>query len=98
MTKRINSDDDEFSFSGRKNRFAGLGDLESRVDDLESARNELREQRGGGDPTGCLMIFYFPGMALATAISWSLNHSILWGLIHGLCSWGYLVYYIWWVR
>lgn len=33
------------------------------------------------------------GTALAIAISWSVNESILWAIIHGLLSWIYVVYY-----
>lgn len=33
------------------------------------------------------------GSALAIAISWSANKSILWAIIHGLLSWVYVVYY-----
>ena len=33
------------------------------------------------------------GTALAIAISWSANQSILWAIIHGLLSWVYVVYY-----
>ena len=33
------------------------------------------------------------GSALAATISWSLNHSILWAMFHGLFSWGYVIYY-----
>ncbi len=33
------------------------------------------------------------GTALAIAISWSLNKSILWAIIHGLFSWFYVIYY-----
>jgi hypothetical protein len=33
------------------------------------------------------------GTALAIAISWSVNHSILWAIIHGLFSWLYVIYY-----
>ena len=33
------------------------------------------------------------GSALAIAISWSANHSILWAIVHGLFSWFYVVYY-----
>jgi len=33
------------------------------------------------------------GSALAIAISWSQNESILWALIHGLLSWLYVIYY-----
>ncbi|MGM0588373.1 MAG: hypothetical protein ACQETE_08170 [Bacteroidota bacterium] len=33
------------------------------------------------------------GTALAVTISWSLNKSILWAIIHGLLSWIYVIYY-----
>lgn len=33
------------------------------------------------------------GCALAIAISWSLNKSILWAILHGICSWLYVIYY-----
>ena len=33
------------------------------------------------------------GCALAIAISWSANKSILWAIIHGLFSWFYVIYY-----
>jgi len=33
------------------------------------------------------------GSALAIAMSWSANKSILWAIIHGVLSWLYVVYY-----
>jgi len=33
------------------------------------------------------------GTALAIAISWSANKSILWAIVHGLLSWIYVIYY-----
>ena len=33
------------------------------------------------------------GVALAIAISWSKNGSILWAIIHGVFSWFYVIYY-----
>lgn len=33
------------------------------------------------------------GSALAIVISWSVNHSILWAIIHGILSWLYVAYY-----
>lgn len=33
------------------------------------------------------------GMALAIVISWSVNKSILWAIIHGLFGWFYVIYY-----
>ena len=36
------------------------------------------------------------GSALAITISWSKWHSILWAILHGICSWLYVLYY--WLR
>lgn len=33
------------------------------------------------------------GTALAIAISWSVNKSILWAILHGIFSWFYVIYY-----
>ena len=33
------------------------------------------------------------GSALAVAMSWSTNHSILWAIVHGALSWFYVIYY-----
>jgi hypothetical protein len=33
------------------------------------------------------------GTALAIAISWSTNKSILWAIVHGLLSWLYVIYF-----
>ena len=33
------------------------------------------------------------GVALAIAISWSANKSILWAILHGIFSWFYVIYY-----
>lgn len=37
------------------------------------------------------------GGVLAMIISWSLNKSILWALIHGILGWIYIVYYAIWL-
>ena len=34
------------------------------------------------------------GTALAITISWSVNQSILWAIIHGFLSWLYVLYYV----
>lgn len=34
------------------------------------------------------------GTALAIAISWTTNHSVLWAVIHGLFSWFYVIYFV----
>lgn len=33
------------------------------------------------------------GSALAVTISWSVNKSIIWAVIHGILSWLYVIYY-----
>jgi hypothetical protein len=33
------------------------------------------------------------GSALAIVISWSVNKSILWAILHGIFSWFYVIYY-----
>ncbi|HET8945832.1 MAG TPA: hypothetical protein VFQ07_02515 [Candidatus Polarisedimenticolia bacterium] len=34
------------------------------------------------------------GTALAMAISFNVNHSVLWAILHGICSWFYVIYYV----
>jgi len=34
------------------------------------------------------------GSALAITISWSINKSVLWAIVHGLFSWLYVIYYL----
>ncbi len=34
------------------------------------------------------------GTALAITISWSLNKSVLWAIVHGFLSWIYVIYYV----
>ena len=34
------------------------------------------------------------GSALAMAISFNVNQSVLWALIHGVFAWFYVVYYV----
>lgn len=33
------------------------------------------------------------GSALAIAISWSINTSLFWAVVHGIFGWFYVVYY-----
>jgi hypothetical protein len=33
------------------------------------------------------------GSCLAMILSWSVNHSIFWAIIHGICSWFYVIYF-----
>ncbi len=34
------------------------------------------------------------GSALAITISWSQWHSVLWAILHGICGWFYVAYYV----
>ena len=34
------------------------------------------------------------GTALAIAISWSVNQSVLWALVHGFLSWFYVIWHV----
>lgn len=36
---------------------------------------------------------YTLGTILAVTISWSVNKSILWAIVHGFLSWFYIIYY-----
>lgn len=38
------------------------------------------------------------GNVIAIVLSWSVNHSIIWAIIHGILSWVYIVYYVLFVR
>ncbi len=43
---------------------------------------------------GCFGIGSFGfGTVIAMILSWSVNHSIMWCLIHGFFSWAYIIYY-----
>lgn len=35
------------------------------------------------------------GSAMAMVLSFQLNHSIWWMILHGICSWGYVIYQAW---
>ena len=48
----------------------------------------IKLESGGGTSYGLSM-----GAALAMVISWSVNKSILWAIVHGICSWFYVIYY-----
>ena len=34
------------------------------------------------------------GTVIAITISWSLHKSILWAILHGMCSWFYIIFYV----
>jgi hypothetical protein len=56
--------------------------------DATPPRSQARMRTVGAAKAGASF-----GSALAIAISWSVNKSILWAIIHGFLSWFYVVYY-----
>jgi hypothetical protein len=43
---------------------------------------------GGATSTGISL-----GSAIAVTVSWSLHHSLVWAVIHGILGWFYVIYY-----
>ena len=64
--------------------------LEARVAEVEKRVGKRRCGCGGGHGgTGCWAL----GSAIAVVLSWSRNASILWAILHGIFSWGYVIYF-----
>ena len=82
-----NEYNDEDDFRPRVYRGPTLDDLESRIQELET-------HRPAGSATG-ISIGYALGMSIAVVLSWSRNASILWCILHGFFSWGYVIYFAW---
>jgi len=53
----------------------------------------MRKERDGGTVVTGGIGF---GCALAIAISFTVNHSIGWAILHGIFSWFYVIYYAIW--
>jgi len=34
------------------------------------------------------------GSVIAVILSWTINHSILWAILHGILSWFYIIYWV----
>lgn len=34
------------------------------------------------------------GAVIAIVLSWGANHSVVWALLHGICGWLYVLYYL----
>jgi hypothetical protein len=47
--------------------------------------SDSRTAAGGGFGLGAI---------IAVVLSWSHNHSILYAIIHGICGWLYVIYYV----
>ncbi len=51
----------------------------------------MSDKRGGKVFAGSSIGF---GAVLAIVMSWTVNKSIIWAIIHGLFGWIYVIYYI----
>ncbi|MBQ4163600.1 MAG: CAAX protease family protein [Turicibacter sp.] len=63
----------------------------------EELRAELREDYRHEFRKGALSALgksYNLGMMIAVVVSFSIHHSILWAIIHGLLGWFYVIYKI----
>jgi len=47
--------------------------------------NSRNASTGGGITLGAL---------LAVVLSWSVNHSVVWCILHFFCSWFYVIYWL----
>jgi hypothetical protein len=58
------------------------------------ARREISMSNGGGGRSAGVGVWGF-GSMLSITLSWSVHHSILWMIVHGIFSWFYVAYYAW---
>jgi hypothetical protein len=65
-----------------------IEELSWRVEQLESSAEESGSARRDG-----IGLVYALGMAIAVTLSWARNASVLWCILHGLFSWGYVIYF-----
>jgi hypothetical protein len=78
--------------NGRRRRmFSGTVASMNASSDPSSPRGPLRWHPRGLKSRSLAISF---GSALAIAISWSVNKSVLWAILHGILSWFYVIYYI----
>ena len=70
-----------------------IRDIENRIGELERWAAELIGEGLVSLRGGCIGLGYAFGMALAITLSWSRNASILWCILHGALSWGYVIYF-----
>jgi len=60
--------------------------IEDRIVDVEISHEQIQQ--------GVIrLLFYLFGSSLAMVISYAQNHSILWGIGHGILSWAYVLYF-----
>jgi hypothetical protein len=69
-----------------------LQPMNSKRIEEQANRIENLDSRSGAGTTGISSV-YALGMSIAVVLSWSRNASILWCILHGLFSWGYVIYF-----
>ncbi len=60
----------------------------------EHNKKKFGWEKGCGGGCHCSNVFMSVGSALAVTLSWSVNHSIGWAIVHGLFNWFYVAYYL----
>jgi len=83
----MNNDTEKYDYDdySPSDNYPDVEDLESRIEDLENS------QGGSNDHSGAILI-YIPGLVLAMILSYTVNQSILWAILHGYLSWFYVIY------
>lgn len=72
--------------------FHGPGTVTRRSPGGPDLEAELTERKMSGSKDAAKAGIGF-GTALAIAISWTANKSIIWAIVHGVFSWFYVIYY-----
>ena len=68
--------------------------LSDRIDELEAQVQDHSEKLASSPAAdNGLSLGYALGMAIAVVLSWSRNKAILWCILHGILSWGYVIYF-----
>ncbi|HEY6307100.1 MAG TPA: hypothetical protein VI488_11665 [Candidatus Angelobacter sp.] len=70
---------------------ATTDELQTRIEELETRIEEMESGSEAG--TAGISVLYALGMCIAVVLSWSRNASILWCILHGFFSWGYVIYF-----
>ena len=73
---------------GGTQEYAGARDYP----EVEILSKERRVMSNGGGRSAGVGLWGF-GSMMAITLSCSVNHSILWMIAHGICSWFYVIYY-----
>ncbi|HUD67580.1 MAG TPA: hypothetical protein VMQ17_23555 [Candidatus Sulfotelmatobacter sp.] len=62
--------------------------------ELEELKAHADELKANGTSRAAEVGIGF-GSVLAMILSFTLNHSVGWAILHGICSWFYVIYGVW---